>query len=115
MEKKRGTKMVLAIVNDHDAQSLLEALNKKGFQATRMASTGGFFREGNTTFLIGTEEDKIEDLLAIIKEKCQTRKKIIAPMSPVANTLENYYSFPMEVQVGGATIFIVDVDQFIKI
>lgn len=114
MEKKRNIKMVLAIVNDHDAQGLQEALNKKGFQATRLASTGGFLREGNTTFLIGIQEDQVDDLLEIIKEKCQTRKKIIAPMSPVANTLENYYSFPMEVQVGGATVFIVDVDQFIK-
>lgn len=108
-------KMVIAIVHDHDAHNLLETLNKDGFQVTKLASTGGFLREGNTTFLIGAEKDRLEDLKMIIKENCQTRKKTIAPMSPVANTLESYYSFPMEIQIGGATIFIIDVEEFLKI
>ncbi|MFW5972223.1 MAG: cyclic-di-AMP receptor [Bacillota bacterium] len=108
-------KMVIAVVHDHDAHDLLEAVTKKGFKATKMASTGGFLREGNTTFMIGTDEEHVEELLEIIKENCESRKKTIAPMSPVANTMESYYSFPMEVQIGGATIFIIDVEQFMKI
>jgi len=108
-------KMVIAVVHDHDAHNLLEALNKDGFSATKMASTGGFLREGNTTFMIGTDEEHVDKLMEIIKKNCQSRKKTIAPMSPVANTLESYYSFPMEVQIGGATIFIIDVEQFLKI
>ncbi|MFW6306597.1 MAG: cyclic-di-AMP receptor [Bacillota bacterium] len=112
---KDQTKMVIAVVHDHDAHDLLEAVTKKGFKATKMASTGGFLREGNTTFMIGTDEEHVEELLEIIKENCESRKKTIAPMSPVANTMESYYSFPMEVQIGGATIFIIDVEQFMKI
>ncbi len=108
-------KMVIAVVHDHDANNLLEALNKERFSATKMASTGGFLREGNTTFMIGTDEEHVDKLKEIIKKNCQSRKKTIAPMSPVANTLESYYSFPMEVQIGGATIFIIDVEQFLKI
>ncbi|MFW6265092.1 MAG: cyclic-di-AMP receptor [Bacillota bacterium] len=107
-------KMVVAVVHDHDAHNLLEALNKEGFQVTKLASTGGFLREGNTTFLIGTDQDHVDDLLEIIKENCESREKTIAPMSPVANSLESYYSFPMEVQIGGATVFVIDVEQFQK-
>ncbi|ACL70782.1 uncharacterized protein conserved in bacteria [Halothermothrix orenii H 168] len=80
-----------------------------------MASTGGFLREGNTTLLIGTDKEHIEELLDIIKSKCKSREKTIAPMSPVASSLEGYYSFPMQVQVGGATVFIIDVEKYIKL
>ncbi|MEJ6952228.1 cyclic-di-AMP receptor [Natronospora cellulosivora (SeqCode)] len=107
-------KMVVAVVHDHDAHNLLEALNKDGFQVTKLASTGGFLREGNTTFLIGADQEHVDELLEIIKENCEAREKTIAPMSPVANSLESYYSFPMEVQIGGATVFVIDVEQFKK-
>ena len=108
-------KMVVAIVHDHDAPELMDSLANNNFQATKMASTGGFLREGNTTFMIGTDEDHVQELLDIIEENCKARKKTVAPMSPVANSLESYYSFPMEVQIGGATVFIFDVEQFIKV
>ena len=118
MTKKASTgntvKLVVAIVHDHDAADLLEALTTSGFQATKMASTGGFLREGNTTFMIGSDEEHVEEVLDIIKENCEARKKTVAPMSPVANSLEGYYSFPMEIKIGGATVFIIDVEQFIK-
>ncbi|AZO93699.1 hypothetical protein GM661_00975 [Iocasia frigidifontis] len=108
-------KMVIAIVHDHDAHRLLEALNQGGFQATKMASTGGFLREGNTTFIIGTEAGDLDQVIEIIRDNCKSRKKTVAPMSPVATTLESYYSFPMEVQIGGATVFIINVEQFLKL
>lgn len=118
MDKKAKTgkkvKLIVAVVHDHDAADLLESLTTSGFQATKMASTGGFLREGNTTFMIGTSEDNVDEALEIIKENCEARKKTVAPMSPVANSLEGYYSFPMEIKIGGATVFILDVEQFIK-
>lgn len=118
MDKKAETgktiKMVVAIVHDHDAADLLEALTTSGFQATKMASTGGFLREGNTTFMIGSDQDHVEEVLDIIKDNCESRRKTVAPMSPVANSLEGYYSFPMEIKIGGATVFIIDVEQFLK-
>lgn len=118
MDKKaeagKTIKMIIAIVNDHDAADLLESLTTSGFQATKMASTGGFLREGNTTFMIGSDEQHTEEVLEIIKENCEARKKTVAPMSPVANSLEGYYSFPMEIKIGGATVFIIDVEQFMK-
>ncbi len=108
-------KLVITVVHDHDVHDLMDGLTKGGFKATKMASTGSFLREGNTTFIIGAESEDIDKLLDIIKENCKSRKKTIAPMSPVANSLDSYYSFPMEVQIGGATVFVMDVEQFFKI
>ncbi len=115
MTEESKKKMIIAIVHDHDAPELMDGLNASGFRVTKMASTGGFLREGNTTFLIGTDEEHLDKIMNIIDSTCKSRKKTIAPMSPVANSLESYYSFPMEVQIGGATIFILDVEKFIKI
>ncbi len=115
-EVKNGKmKMVVAVVHDHDAPDLMDNLTNANFQVTRMASTGGFLREGNTTFMIGTDRESLDKLMEIIEETCKSRKKTVAPMSPVANSLESYYSFPMEVEIGGATVFILDVEKFIKI
>ncbi len=107
-------KMVIAIVHDNDAHNLMDNLASEGYQTTKMASTGGFLREGNTTFIIGTDEKHVEKVLDIINDNCKTRKRTIAPMSPVANSLAGYYTFPMDIQIGGATVFILDVEKFIK-
>jgi uncharacterized protein YaaQ len=111
----KTVKMVVAVVHDHDAADLLESLTGNGFQTTKLASTGGFLREGNTTFIIGSDEEHVDEVLEIIKENCESRSKTVAPMSPVANSLEGYYSFPMEIKIGGATVFILDVEQFVKL
>jgi uncharacterized protein YaaQ len=115
VKEGKKVKMVMAIVHDHDAPELMDSLANNNFQATKMASTGGFLREGNTTFMVGTDEGHVDELLEIIETNCKSRKKTVAPMSPVANSLESYYSFPMEVQIGGATVFIFDVEQFVKV
>ena len=67
----KKVKMVVAIVHDHDASDLMDELTNSNFQATRMASTGGFLREGNTNFMIGTDEDHVDELLDIIEETCK--------------------------------------------
>ena len=113
--ESKTVKMVVAIVHDHDAHNLMEALSSSNFKATKMATTGGFLREGNTTFMIGTDKEHLDEVMEIIKDNCQARKKTIAPMSPVANSMESYYSFPMEVKIGGATVFIIDVEKFVKL
>ncbi|MGM0420579.1 MAG: cyclic-di-AMP receptor [Bacillota bacterium] len=108
-------KMVIAIVHDSDASSLRDNLTKARFQITKLSSSGGFLREGNTIFVIGTEEKYLDELIEILKENCEHRDETVASMSPVANSLESYYSFPMEVEVGGATVFVIDVEQFYKL
>jgi Uncharacterized protein conserved in bacteria len=108
-------KLVIAIVQDDDAANVVSKLTKEGFRVTKLATTGGFLRAGNTTLLVGVEADRTEKVISIIKDLCETRKQIITSSSPVAGTTGVYVPYPIEVSVGGATIFVVDVDRFVKI
>ncbi|MBC8060198.1 MAG: cyclic-di-AMP receptor [Clostridiaceae bacterium] len=108
-------KLIITIVQDDDAADLLEELTDKGFRVTKLATTGGFLRSGNTTLMIGVEKDKVDDVLAVIEEVCRTREQVVTSPSPVAGSTGVYIPYPVEVEVGGATIFVVDVDKFLKI
>lgn len=107
-------KLVIAVVQDKDSNRLLNELVKEDFRATKLASTGGFLKAGNTTFMIGVEDAKIPQLLNIIKENCQSREQLVAPVSPLGGNAEAYVPYPVEVQVGGATVFVVPVEQFVQ-
>ncbi len=106
-------KLVLAIVQDEDSVSVMDELNINGFMVTKMCSSGGFLRAGNTTLLIGIEEEKVEQVLQIIEAACKSHKKVINSSMHTGATA-TYLSYPMEITVGGATVFVVDVDQFHK-
>ena len=107
-------KLVLAIIHDEDAQKLTAALNHENFRVTKLASTGGFLRVGNTTVLVGCEEEKLETVLGIIQDKCQTVKQMTIANQPYTSTAEGYIPYPIEVTSGGATVFVLDVEQFFK-
>lgn len=107
-------KLVLAIIHDEDAARLTTALNKEGFQVTKLASTGGFLRVGNTTMLIGVEEARLDKALSIIQERAHSKKQMTVANQPYATTPEGYVPYPIEVTSGGATVFVLDVDQFKK-
>jgi uncharacterized protein YaaQ len=105
-------KLVVAIVQDKDSNRLSNALIKEGFRATKLASTGGFLRAGNTTFMIGTEDDKVGEVLAVIQSNCKIREQLVTPVSPMGGTTDSYIPFPVEVQVGGAAVFVLPVERF---
>lgn len=108
-------KMVIAIVHDEDGNSVMNELNKEGFGVTRLATTGGFLRAGNTTLLVGTERDKVQAVIDIIKKKCKARKQIVTSPTPATGAAGVYVPYPVEIDVGGATIFVVDVERFEKV
>lgn len=107
-------KLVLAIVHNDDAGKLTDALRDRNHQSTLISTTGGFLREGNATILIGVDADKLEDVLTLIKANCVTRTQFVNPMPPVMEPGELYLAQPVEVQVGGATVFVMDVERFEK-
>lgn len=106
-------KLIFAIVNGDDSQSVSKALTKKGFFATKLASTGGFLSAGNTTFLICTEDYLVDEVLDIIKAKSHKRKQYVPSVPSLG--IGSYDSFPVEVSVGGATVFVTDVERFEKV
>ena len=91
-------KLLVTIVQDQDVPALIEALMENDFRATKLASTGGFLRAGNTTLLIGVDDERLDALLKLIKKTCKGRQQ----------------SDPA-VSVGGATVFSVDVERFERI
>lgn len=107
-------KLVIAIVQNDDSGSLSDALREQSYPSTLISTTGGFLREGNATFLVGVKEDQVESLLTLIRENCKTRTQLVNPMPPVVEPGELYLSQPVEVQVGGATVFVLDVQRFEK-
>ncbi|MBE6856008.1 MAG: transcriptional regulator [Ruminococcus sp.] len=107
-------KLIFAIVNGDDSQPVSNALMENGFFATKLASTGGFLSSGNTTFLICTENERVDDAINVIASKSRKRKEFVKnSMSGLSS--DSFSSFPMEVQVGGATIFVTDVERFEKV
>lgn len=107
-------KLVVAVVQDRDTNELLRALVAAGYRATKLASTGGFLRGGNTTLMIGTEDAQVPEVMEIISHKCKARTELVTPASPAAATGEAYIPFPTEVTVGGATVFVLTVEEFAK-
>lgn len=105
-------KLIIAVVQDKDSNRLSNALMKADFRATKLASTGGFLKAGNTTFFIGTDNEKIEEVLEIIKKNCKAREQLVAPVSPMGGNADSYVPYPVEIQVGGAAVFVVPVEQF---
>lgn len=107
-------KLIIAIVQDQDSGSLIEDLTDKEFRVTKLASTGGFLKAGNTTLLIGVEDEYVLDVVTIIEQNCKTRE-ITTSLLTVTMPGDTYIPYPLEVKVGGATLFILNVNQHIRI
>ena len=106
-------KLIIAIVNRDDASAVTQALTKKGFSSTKLSTTGGFLMAGNVTILIGVDEGRVQTVIDIIKEQSHSRKQMIPTTTEMSY---GYYpSMPVEVVVGGATIFVVDIERFERV
>lgn len=108
-------KLVIAVVQGEDAKKALAALAEAGISSTRISSSGGFLQQGNVTLLIGVEDAQVDVALKIIHENCHERSRYLTPVPPLAEPGEFFMAYPVEVQVGGATVFVVPVDSFEKI
>ncbi len=107
-------KLVYAIINNDDSHSVSKALTKSGFSTTKLASTGGFLMAGNTTFLVCSDDDKVDDIIEIIRQHSHRRKQFVSS-SAASYGMGSYTTYPVEVSVGGATIFVTDIERFEKV
>ena len=108
-------KLILAIVPDIDSPNLMAALNKEGYYVTKLASTGGFLKSGNTTLMIGVANEQVQTVVDVIRSKCEGRKKVMVNSAPAMMDTKGAVPFPVEVDVGGATLFVLNIDRFEKI
>ncbi|MDR2753197.1 MAG: cyclic-di-AMP receptor [Oscillospiraceae bacterium] len=106
-------KLLIAIIHRDDSANVLDALAAQGIPFTRLATTGGFLRAGNDTLLIGLEEEHIPRVMDILTEYCSVRKQFVDASQTAF--LGAMLHAPVEVTVGGATVFVLDVEQFRKI
>ena len=109
-------KLVIAIVQDEDSIDVIEALTEENYRVTKLATTGGFLKSGNTTLMVGIEEGKVQAVINVIKEICKKRKETLVAPTTIGGSETGYMQqYPVQIDVGGATVFVLDVDQFVKI
>ncbi len=107
-------KLLVGIVNNDDANELLNEMNKLSFQATKLSTSGGFLKTGNVTFLVGVEDERVDELVSVFENCCSRRTQMVPTAPPFIG--EGFLSAaPVEITIGGATIFILDIDKFLKI
>lgn len=105
-------KLVVCIVHNRDKGKITEELIRAGFKFTLIGSTGGFLREGNTTFLVGVEPEEKEAVLKLIAQNCKAREQLVNVMPFEAAPPGAFIPSPVKVPVGGAVVFVIDVEQF---
>ena len=109
-------KMIYAIVRNDNEDDVVTQLTQHHYSVTRLSTTGGFLRKGNTTLMIGADDEKVDEVISLIKQECGQHQKLTGNMPYISGTtMVNYATMPMHVEVGGATIFVVNVERYEKI
>lgn len=106
-------KLLIIIVQDDDVNSVVNRLNQEKIGVTRLSSSGGFLRRGNTTILIGAQDHQVDLIKDIIREKCRSRVEMMPSIPVIAQGIITA-SEPIEVRVGGAIYFQIDIEEFLK-
>ncbi|MFN8557158.1 MAG: cyclic-di-AMP receptor [Dehalococcoidia bacterium] len=108
-------KLMVMIVSDADADGLVRALVQMGHAATKIGSTGGFLRRGNTTLLCGVPASGVEEVLTLVQRLCPARTELLTLGAlPLAGEVP-FMTEPVEVRVGGAVVFVVNVERFERV
>ena len=106
-------KLMLAIVNNDDAHSVNSVLSKEGFPVTKIASTGGFLMNGNSTFIIGLKDEDVDRAIELIGQ--YSKKRVQPAPVDMSYASTSMGAFPVEVTVGGATIFVMNVERYDRV
>jgi uncharacterized protein YaaQ len=105
-------KLVVAIVHNEDAGALVDGLLEREYRATRLHSSGGFLKQSNATILLGVDDGQVDEVIEIVRANCTSRTQVVNPMPPIMEPGEFFMPYPLEVEVGGATVFVLPVERF---
>lgn len=108
-------KLILAVVHNDDAPIVTSELNKAGFHSTKIASTGGFLSSGNTTFITGVEDGTVDEVVKLISENSKKRSQYVPTNVYPALSATSPAGGTAKIQTGGATIFVLNVENFIQV
>jgi uncharacterized protein YaaQ len=108
-------KLVVAVVHNEDARVLIDALLAHQYRATWLHSSGGFLKQSNATILLGVDEEKVEEVVGLVRDNCHSRTQTVSPIPPIMEPGEFFMPYPLEVEVGGAVVFVLPVDRFERI
>lgn len=107
-------KLLICIVQDADVSPLMDDMVEKGFRVTKLASSGGFLRSGNTTLFTGVKDEEVKDVLAIIEKNCKKRNTVTTMVNPNLDG-SVFQTFPVEIEVGGATVFQLNLEEMFQL
>ncbi|QQY79870.1 uncharacterized protein YaaQ [Keratinibaculum paraultunense] len=93
-------KLIIAVIQDEFSNKVVKALMDNKYRATKLSSTGGFLKSGNTTLLIGVKDDEVDEIIDIIEKECKNKKVMKGHK---------------EINVGGANIFVLNMEDFKKL
>jgi len=102
-------RLMAAVIQDQDMENALGALTKLGIPTTRLPSTGGFFGRNNATLLIGLEKGQEASVVKALEKSCNRRIEYLA--SPIEG-FPGGLAEPIQITIGGATIFVFEVERF---
>ncbi len=105
-------KLIHAILHNDDSAVVSSALTQAGFSATELPSAGGFLRARNATLMIATEDDKVDQVIEIIGNHSKRRTQFVPSTAAYGM---GYQTMPAQVSVGGATVFVTNIERFEKI
>ena len=108
-------KLVIAVVHNEDSRVLIDALLAHEYRATWLHSSGGFFKQSNATILLGVDDAKVEEVVALVRENCHSRTQTVSPIPPIMEPGEFFMPYPLEVEVGGAVVFVLPVERLERI
>ena len=108
-------KLIVAVVHNEDARAMIDVLLKHEYRATWIHSSGGFLKQSNATILVGVDDAKVDAVVALVRENCHSRTQTVSPIPPIMEPGEFFMPYPLEVEVGGAVVFVLPVDHFERI
>jgi uncharacterized protein YaaQ len=102
-------KMILAVVQADDASKVTQSLIEAGHRVTRIATQGAWLRRENATLLVGVPDEKVDDVLKTLQQTARRRTSYISVPREVPGALNAQV---IDVEVGGATVFVLNVERF---
>lgn len=105
-------KLLITIIHERDHSKVADALLTAGYKFTKISSTGGFLRDGNATLMIGVDDEEVDTVIGLVQDSCKSREQFVSLPPPDMMPPGSFVPNPVKVTVGGAVVFVVDIERF---